>query len=270
MVLVLVPCFGKRENVRVMSFNVRHTGEVADTGALHWDNRKESVVRMLKDLRPDIITLQEAHKDQYEYILSNLPGYGHIEWILGSTQQSTGSRQCVIYREDKFEFVDWGHMWLKENPEEFGRGWDAANHRACTWAILRSRKTGRLVSTFNTHFDHKGWEARKQSAIMVADKISSLEGDPAVFLCGDFNMPFENERMAPLKAILGHANDDAAVKDTAPTFNGWGKHNSYLDHIFYRNAVPKKFEVVDDFGKYGAIYLSDHNPVYCDFVVKSR
>ena len=104
----------------------------------------------------------------------------------------------------------------------------------------------------------------------VADKISSLEGDPAVFLCGDFNMPFENERMAPLKAILGHANDDAAVKDTAPTFNGWGKHNSYLDHIFYRNAVAKKFEVVDDFGKYGAIYLSDHNPVYCDFVVKSR
>ncbi len=28
--------------------------------------------------------------------------------------------------------------------------------------------------------------------------------------------------------------------------------------------------LVPCFGKYGAIYLSDHNPVYCDFVVKSR
>ena len=83
-------------------------------------------------------------------------------------------------------------------------------------------------------------------------------------------MPYENERMAPLKAILGHANDDAKKKDTAPTFNGWGRHDSYLDHIFYRNATPKVFEVVDDFGKYGVMYLSDHNPVYGDFVIKSR
>ncbi|MBQ2550831.1 MAG: endonuclease/exonuclease/phosphatase family protein [Bacteroidales bacterium] len=270
MLLMLVPCFGKREKIRVMSFNVRHVGEVADTGVLHWDCRKESIIRMFEDLHPDIITLQEAHREQYDYIIAHLPGYGHVEWILGATQESGGTRQCVIYRKDRFDFVDWGHMWLKEDPEVFGKGWDAANWRACTWAILKSRKTGRLISTFNTHFDHKGWEARKQSAIMVANKISSLEGDPVVFLCGDLNMPYENERMAPLKAILGHANDDAKKKDTAPTFNGWGRHDSYLDHIFYRNATPKVFEVVDDFGKYGVMYLSDHNPVYGDFVIKSR
>ena len=40
--------------------------------------------------------------------------------------------------------------------------------------------------------------------------------------------------------------------------------------IFYHNATPKVFEVVDDFGKYGVMYLSDHNPVYGDFVIKSR
>ena len=108
MILVLVPCFGKRENVRVMSFNVRHTGEVADTGALHWDNRKESVVRMLKDLRPDIITLQEAHKDQYEYILSHLPmatssGY----WALPSSPRGRGSASSICRTIILFTAISW-------------------------------------------------------------------------------------------------------------------------------------------------------------------
>ena len=83
MLLMLVPCFGRREKIRVMSFNVRHVGEVADTGVLHWDCRKESIIRMFEDLHPDIITLQEAHREQYDYIIAHLPGYGHVEWICG-------------------------------------------------------------------------------------------------------------------------------------------------------------------------------------------
>lgn len=268
LVLLSAMSVGAKEKVRVMSFNVRHIGEARDTGVLAWDCRKESVVRMLQDLKPDILTLQEAHKVQYEYILEHLPGYGHIEWILGRDSTSTGSRQCVIYRKDRFEFVDWGHVWLKEDPTTFGRGWDAANHRACTWCILRSRRTGKTYCQYNTHFDHKGWEARRQSAIMVANLIKELPEDTVTFLCGDFNMTFENVRMEPIKELMEHANDKARKADHSPTFNGWGLRELYLDHIFYRNADPRRFEVVNDYGKYGVMYLSDHNPVYCDFVVR--
>ena len=74
-------------------------------------------------------------------------------------------------------------FWLSESPEMASRGWDAALNRIVTWVHLQDRKSGKEFFHFNTHFDHKGREARENSARLILDKIKeinpqNLSGNP--------------------------------------------------------------------------------------------
>ena len=56
------------------------------------------------------------------------------------------------------------------------------------------------------------------------------------------------------------AREVATVSDPRSTFNGWGRGNSVIDHIFCRGVEGDRFEVLCD-KNYGAPYISDHYPV---------
>ena len=51
-----------------------------------------------------------------------------------------------------------------------------------------------------------------------------------------------------------------AVAKSYGTFNGWGKADSVIDHIFFRGAEAHTFKVLRD-KNYGAPFISDHYPV---------
>lgn len=263
--------WAKSDNVRLMSFNICLVSP-DDERAQRWVTRKGPCAKALNKQKPDIIGLQDAHFEHTSFLLSELRKYqlvdrhekaGVLEPILDANDTP------ILYRSDKFELLNYGYFWLNEDQTAMKKGWDAAEVRSVTWIKLRIRKSGLIFFYFDTRFDAAGPAAREESAKLLVTKIKEIAGDDAiVFLGGDFSMSADQKAMKPLTGYLHSAKDAVKKADQASTYNGFGKtpKNSF-DHLFFRNAEPKSFEVVDE-NKYGVEYLSDHYPIYADFKIK--
>ena len=257
--------WAQRDSVTVISYNIRYNNP--QDGDNIWENRRAHSVTMVNMEKPDFLCVQEAYFVQLEYLLQNLPDYDYIG--LGRDDGAHGGEHmAILYRKDRFEVVEHGDFWLSETPEMCSRGWDAACHRIVTWGYFREKRTGKHVYCFNTHLDHVGEVARRESVKLITSRIKGLVLDKraAVFLTGDFNSDINNEIFDPLKKVMKQARKDAPVTDNKGTFNGWGSapNNIVIDHIFYKNARPLIFKTLNE-DKYGRTLISDHYPVKCVF-----
>jgi len=173
--------------VRVMSFNVRY-GTATD-GDNHWDRRKDFLVATIRAFDPDLLGTQETLEFQRDHIAEGLPGYDHAG-VGRNDGQADGEMMALFYRRERFDRIDGGHFWLSETPEVAGsKSWDSALPRMVTWVKLRDRlnPAGRPVLFLNTHFDHKGPQARLESARLLRRQMRALGAGCAIVLTGDFN-----------------------------------------------------------------------------------
>ena len=140
-------------------------------------------------------------------------------------------------------------------------GWDAACKRSCTWTKLRMNDTGKEFAYINTHLDHVGKVAQREGLALICKRFAEIVpvGMPA-FLTADFNAVTSDPIFEPLNAEMLDAREVAPETDRRGTFNGWGKADSVIDHIFFRGAEAHTFKVLRD-KDYGAPYISDHYPV---------
>ncbi len=189
--------------VRVMSFNIRYGS--AQDGDNHWDRRKEFLAKTIQAFSPDLLGTQETLGFQKDYLAGQLPGYENLG--VGRGDGGTdGEMTALFYRRDRFEKLDGGHFWLSESPDKVGSiSWDSSLPRMVTWIKLRDRRDSDLapIVFFNTHFDHRGVVARKQSAQLLRDKIETLATGCAVVVTGDFNA---DEGSAPYQTLFGESN----------------------------------------------------------------
>jgi endonuclease/exonuclease/phosphatase family metal-dependent hydrolase len=197
--------------LRVMSYNIRY-GTASD-GVNHWDRRKEWLAETIKAFGPDLLGTQETIGFQRDYLAQQLPDYA----VLGVGRddgKEQGEMMALYYREDRFEKLAEGHFWLSETPEVAGsKSWDSSLPRMVSWVKLRDRRSGqrRPLVFFNTHFDHRGPEARLQSARLLRKQIRELGKDCAVLVTGDFNA---GEGSAPYQALFAQIDDQTSpVRD---------------------------------------------------------
>ena len=174
-------------DVRVMSFNIRFG--TAPDGDNHWDKRKEFLIETIKAFDPDLLGTQETLSFQRDYIAEKLPGYD----VLGVGREDgreRGEMAALFFKRSRFEKLDGGHFWLSLTPEQPGsKSWDSALPRMVTWVKLRDRRqpNNRPILFFNTHFDHRGTEARKESARLLRRRVTELSKSCRVIVAGDFN-----------------------------------------------------------------------------------
>lgn len=173
------------EPIRVMSFNIRFDNP--DDGPDAWPHRKDFVASMFRFHQNDLVGTQEGLINQLEELDEMLPEF---EWVgVGRDAGDERGEFCAIYyRTDRFDLIEEGTYWLSETPDEPGsQGWDAALPRIVTWARLLDKKNDRSFIVFNTHFDHRGQEARRQSSKLILEKAAELAGDDPVIVMGDLN-----------------------------------------------------------------------------------
>jgi len=264
-ILFLFACatvaYAQNDTVTVISYNIRYNNP--NDGDHIWENRRAHSVNMVNMEKPDFLCVQEAYFVQLEYLLQNLPDYAYIG--LGRDDGAHGGEHmAILYRKDRFEVVEHGDFWLSETPFVCSRGWDAACHRIVTWGYFREKKTGKHLYCFNTHLDHVGEVARRESVKLITNRIKEivLDKKAPIFLTGDFNSDINSEIFDPLKKVMKQARKDAPVTDNKGTFNGWGSapNNIVIDHIFYKNAKPMVFKTLNE-NKYGRALISDHYPI---------
>ena len=258
----------KKVKVRWATFNIRLDTPLDSLN--RWGYRMERAAQFIKDAQLDVVGTQEVLHSQFEDLKRMLPEFEGVG-VARDDGKTKGEYSSVFYRKDVFDALDSGTFWLSEYPDSVGlKGWDAACVRVATWAKLKHKETGKIVMAVNTHFDHVGVEARKQSALLIIRKIKEIVGDRAAVLTGDFNVTDQSdayETITTNEFVLKDAHKIAEkVSGVNYTFHNFTRQplekRSKIDFIFVTphirvlsSDIPQEVE--------GAL-LSDHNPQWIE------
>jgi endonuclease/exonuclease/phosphatase family metal-dependent hydrolase len=250
--------------MRVTCFNLRLN--VPFDGANAWPFRKAMVVDHLRRMDSDVVGTQEMLEGMRADLAEALPGYTFVG--VARDDGKTKGEYCGLFiKSARFDVVRSGTFWLSQTPDVVGSvGWDAALTRICTWAVVCDRLNANAeVALFNAHFDHRGEQARTESARLLLSKVNEM-ALPAIVM-GDLN---SIESTAAVKTLV--AGEDAlvdtyrslhpVVQPDEATFHGFsGKPaGDRIDYIFVRGFATASASI-DRFHLEGR-YPSDHFPIH--------
>ncbi len=253
----------------VATYNLRQNNP--NDGVNAWPNRKEEVKGLIRFHEFDIFGTQEGFIGQLNDLLEMeefaYTGHGRDDG------KDAGEHSAIFYRKDRFKLLDSGDFWLRETPDNPGRGWDATCcNRICSWGKFRDLETSKEFFFFCVHFDHQGVVARKESAKLMVKKIQDIAGDFPVFCVGDFNSTPETEQIKTMQTLLRDSRQVSAMPPYGPagTFNSFNFNaamDKRIDYIFVSSQI--------DVLKYGVLtdnkdqrFPSDHQPVVVKVIIK--
>lgn len=251
--------------IDIMSFNLRYDN--SKDGQHIWGNRKTACINMLKEIQPSIFGIQEGLYHQINEVKKNLPQYNDVG-VGREDGSKKGEFASIFYLKSKFILINKGWFWLNSTPDLPLIGWDASAKRIVTWVKLKDLKTNKTILVFNTHFDHKGKLARKESAQLLINKINSLAiRKDIVFITGDFNGQISQSMFKPIKEQFKNAKRHSLQSKGKKSYNAFGAwcglRNTNIDFIFYRNAYSTQYKTIDK--NYGVSFISDHYPIWAEF-----
>lgn len=272
LMVFLIPSILYAQQINVISFNIRLNTPKDSLNA--WPHRINMVTGLLQFHEAEIFGLQEALHEQILDIEKEMPDY---EWFGAGRDdgEKGGEFNPVFFKKSDFTLLDKGTFWLSETPDKPSKGWDAAINRVVTWGKFRIKETGKEFFVYNTHFDHVGKEARKNSAELIRKKVQAMNRNInlPVIITGDFNLTPETE---PVILLKKHFKDSREISLKPPygpvgTFNGFNikadLSKNRIDYIFLAGEI----EVL----KYAALseikdqrFPSDHIPVYAKVRLK--
>lgn len=259
-------------DLKAMSFNIRWPNP--DDGPNRWSQRRDLVVRTIKNQSPDVLGVQEAYAFQADYITQHLAGYTMIGVGRDDGKQQ-GEMTAIYFRTARFNLIDSGHLWLSETPDIPGSvGWDASLTRMATWVLLNDENTGATWLILNTHFDHIGQRARSESARLIGHFIREKQGEygesVASIVMGDFNSAVNSRAYLALCADLdGPRLIDTYAATRSPrrsknegTFNSFRGRNigARIDWLFVTPNATIQSAQIDSYNEDGR-YPSDHFPI---------
>lgn len=268
-ILVAVSSARAEENaLRVMTFNIRY--DTKSDGENAWPHRKDWVAEIIREQRPDVIGLQEVLGHQLKDLEQRLSEYAS-HGAGRDDGKEAGEHVPLLYKKERFEVLDRGHFWLSETPEAPGsKSWDTSITRMTSWLKLKDKATAKTLLVANTHFDHKGKQARTESAKLLLERLAKLAGDAPVVLTGDFNTLPDSEPYAILTGkgaastwILTDTRRASKQEPEGPnsTWNAFRRvmPEQQIDFIFTRGLTTQSHAILvtERDGK----FASDHLPV---------
>ena len=263
--------FYAQNNLVFLTYNIKL--DFPKDGKNSWTNRKTFMVRQLQFYEPDIFGVQEAMPNQMKDLDSLLNDYNFVG-VGRDDGNNQGEYSAIFYKSDQFKVLNTSTFWLSETPGKVSIGWDAVCNRVCSYALFENKNTNKQFYVFNTHFDHIGVEARKNSAVLIIQKIKEINTEMyPVILMGDFNMQENHES---IQYISKYLKDSKSVSELGPfgpsgTFNGFIFNEPVterIDFIFVSSEIKvEKYAVLSD--SEDCRYPSDHLPVLIKVNVKN-
>ena len=240
------------QKINAATYNIRLLSRSDSLQGDGWWHRRDALCGLVGFHDFDIFGAQEVCYPQLRYILEALPQYDYVG-VGRDDGERAGEFSPVFYKRDRFKLLGSGTFWLSERTDVPNKGWDAVCMRICSWGHFKDRTSGKKFWFFNLHMDHRGVEARRQSARLVLSRIGEMcEGEP-VILTGDFNVDQNNESYR-LLADSEYLDDAYCVARFryAPngTFNAFDpnrKTDSRIDHVFVGGGiVVERYGILTD------------------------
>lgn len=275
--ILLIMSFGVLTNIsgqaiKVITYNIRYDNP--NDGENRWDNRKSYLTDQIKFNEPEFLGIQEGLLHQVSFIDSTLPEYSYIG-VGRNEGKLDGEFSAVFYNTTKFNLIKGSTFWLSETPEVPSKGWDAALNRICTYGLFENKYSKEKVWIFNTHFDHRGVEARRESTKLIIQKINELNSEKyPVVLMGDLNLEPNTEAIKYLsKELVDSRYASEITFGPNGTFNGFDFSKPVtrrIDYIFvsYGNIEVMRYAVLSDSKE--CRYPSDHLPVFAEIILTKK
>lgn len=253
--------------MRIMSFNIR----CANVGTDSWEDRIDIVSQTMLDSEADSIGVQEATPEWMETLKETVGEKYAYVGVGRDDGDNEGEYSAVFYLKDKYTVIDSGTFWLSETPDVPSRGWDAACNRVCTWVHLENIETGEQYVHMNTHFDHVGIAARKNSVDMIIARAKQFTDIPVVFTADmnvkegsdNYNQFVNSDYFADTKFLAPDSMSYCTYHDTKPQLH----KGDVIDYVMVNdgfNALSYKVVTEGIDGR----FVSDHYPIYADIVLK--
>ncbi|EGW35647.1 uncharacterized protein SPAPADRAFT_58854 [Spathaspora passalidarum NRRL Y-27907] len=294
---------GPEVTVRIYTNNIRYDNRNhPDEFEQPWKKRRVQSINSMdfhSSAQANVVCLQEVLHHQLNDILDKLNK--HDEWTYYGVGRSDGITRGeyapILYKKSEWRVVQNTTYWLSETPWKPSRGWDAALERIVTMITLQSYHNPLVkINVFNTHYDHRGKVARRESSKLIVNKMQNFNTYPS-FLCGDFNTepkdePYHILTKAGFKDARKLVNwDDEYGHST--TFTGFNKEHeadSIIDYIWspyftrsdevetesinyfklnhhrYYDIVLRQFGILHNYFK--GFYFSDHRPVVATYIIR--
>jgi endonuclease/exonuclease/phosphatase family metal-dependent hydrolase len=250
-------------NTTALTFNIRYDNP--SDGQDAWPNRSEWVASLIDSSSASVVGLQEVLHHQLLDITSHATRFAWVG-VGRDDGLEEGEFSPILYDSTAWGLISWQTRWLSPDSSAVGvAGWDAALPRIATIADLEFKSNGTLVRVINTHFDHRGEEARLRSAALI--KRWAHETDGPVLVLGDFNF---TDSDAPYAQIAGNETQGALLDTATPfgatgvatfrTFDASNTEGPRIDYVFTGpNVTPLSYDVLAP--TRNGRFPSDHLPV---------
>ncbi|MDR6844700.1 endonuclease/exonuclease/phosphatase family protein [Flavobacterium granuli] len=257
-----------QSNLNIMTFNIRYDNPGDGTNS--WPNRKENALKMIRFNEVDILGMQEVLAHQLKDITANLTEYATVG-VGREDGKEKGEFSPILYNKNKFTLIKSGYFWLSQTTEKPSKGWDAACERIATWVQLKDKATGKKIFVLNTHFDHIGEVARRESVNLIRIKIAQLsEGMPQIMM-GDLNATPDSSVIQSLLtadkslSLLDSKKLASIVYGPNWSYHDFGKvsfkDRPLIDYILVTKGITvRKYGVLAE--TLNDLFLSDHAPVF--------
>ena len=266
---LLLSCSLSAQQLYVGTYNIRYNNPNDEKEGNAWAQRCPQLCDFINFEQPEIFGTQEVLVDQLHDLMKGLDGYGYIG-VGRDDGKEKGEYAAIIYKKDQLSLLDSGNFWLSPTPERVSLGWDAACIRICTWGKFQDKISGKQFYFFNTHMDHVGTVARRESARLILKRINQLSKGLPTILTGDFNVD-QTDEIYQIFSNSGILRDcyTNALQRMAPTgtwndFMQDSRSKARIDHIFvsFDFKVPHYAIFTNSYwlGK-SRRNISDHYPV---------
>ena len=199
LILIVAMPEAKSQDLNVMTFNIRYNTMSDSVNA--WPYRKDKVASQVLFHEAHILGVQEALHDQMLDLQERLSQYKYAG-VGRDDGKEKGEYSAIFYDTARLQALQTKTFWLSETPEVPGsKSWDAAITRIVTWIKFRDKKTKKIFFAFNTHFDHIGKIARRESAKLLLQKIKEIAGNTPAVITGDFNAEPADEPVQVIKDL---------------------------------------------------------------------
>jgi len=257
------------QELNVMTFNARYNTKNDSLNA--WPYRKDNAASQIKFHNIHILGVQEALHEQMMDLSQSLSQYKYVG-VGRDDGKTKGEYSAIFYDTIRLKLLGSSTFWLSLTPEVPGsKSWDAAITRIVTWAKFTDARSKRTFFVFNTHFDHMGKEARRESARLLKQKVKDIAGNNPVVITGDFNSKPSDD---PIKILTDPADKDRFIDTKAvsvtPHYGPQGTFNAFtpketdnepIDFIFLKGKW-KVLQHATLSQTWEGRFSSDHFPVF--------
>ena len=264
--------------IRWCTFNIRLQNNGDEKAGVGWSVRRDRVADYIKYNHVDVVGMQEVLHGQLEDLLERLPEYDYVG-VGRNDGKTKGEYSPIFFLKKKFKVLEKGNFWLSETPDVPGsKGWDAAIERVASYAKLKNKKTGKVFMAVNTHFDHVGVVARRESAKLIMKMIQEIIGDRPAVVTGDFNVTEDDEAYSTMlggQMVNGKLSNCKLTDAYHETTNRTGPEYTWhqfcqlpmqkrekIDFIFITPNIRVKHTHIEEPNP--EALLSDHNPHWAD------